>query len=233
MITDFEYHESTALTEGLYISDDISIPTAEERYTEYTIPGRDGSLIYKEGSYPDIKIKIPLCFLEKPEDVSRRYSEIKRWLLMGAGNTLKLSNQSDAHYIVRRIEIDDNERSYLIKGDFSVTFIVYPYQYLDDGETQIALTDELYNSFFTAHPIYTISGSGTCTLTVNGNTMTAKITDTITIDTDRMIAYDSNGNNMNTAVSGDYTDLYLHPGNNTLAVTSGFTAQVQPNWRFL
>lgn len=233
MITDFEYHGSTALSEGLYITDDIVIPTPEERYTEYTIPGRDGSLIYKEGTYPDISIKIPLCFLEKPEDVYQRFGEIRRWLLFGDDNILKLSNQHESHYLVRRIEIDDHERSKLIKGTFNVKFTVQPYQYVDYGDEAIALTNEIYNPYCTSHPIYEISGSGTCTLKVNGNTFTTKPKGSMVIDTDRMIAYDSDGNSMNTAVNGDYADLYLLPGTNTLSLSSGFSVQIKPFWRFI
>ena len=82
-------------------------------------------------------------------------------------------------------------------------------------------------------PIYKITGNGPCTLTVNGKTMTATVTDNISIDTERMITYDSSGNLKNTSVSGNYEDLYLQPGENTVTVSSGFTCTVIPNWRCL
>lgn len=235
MITDFEYHNSTALGEGLYITDDIEIPVPVERYTEYTIPGRDGSLIYKEGSYPDMEIEISLSFLEKPDDVNRRFSDIKRWLLLGEGNRLKLSSQHDSYYLVRRIEIKENKRKYLIKGEFSVVFTVHPYQYPDDSETPIALVENLYNPYYLAHPIYIITPTKTSSvfrMDVNDNEIKVQVTKTTTIDTERMITYTEDGIN-NTLLTGDYDWLYLQPGYNFLNTKSGFDVTIIPNWRFI
>ena len=60
--------------------------------------------------------------------------------------------------------------------------------------------------------------------TVNGN---------ITIDTDRMISYNDQMVGQNTAVTGDYEDLYLQEGDNTISVSTGFTLSIIPNWREL
>ena len=55
----------------------------------------------------------------------------------------------------------------------------------------------------------------------------------ITIDTDRMIAYNSEMTNQSTLVSGYYEDLYLQEGQNEISITSGFNLTVIPNWRTL
>lgn len=56
-----------------------------------------------------------------------------------------------------------------------------------------------------------------CTLTVNGNTMTANVGQNLTIDTDRMIAYRSDGTLNNTQVTGNYEDMYLLNGENEIS----------------
>ena len=46
-----------------------------------------------------------------------------------------------------------------------------------------------------------------------------------------MIAYRTDGIMNNTAVSGDYQDLYLREGSNQIEITAGFDLKVIPNWR--
>ena len=70
-------------------------------------------------------------------------------------------------------------------------------------------------------------------LTVNGNKMTANVGQNLTIDTDLMIAYRTDGTSQNTEVTGEYEDLWLPPGENSVSVTAGFSLTVIPNWRCL
>ena len=72
-----------------------------------------------------------------------------------------------------------------------------------------------------------------CTLEVNGKSMTANVGQNLTIDTDRMVAYREDGTLQNTAVTGDYEDLYIPQGDVQILVSAGFDLQVTPNWRCL
>ena len=72
-----------------------------------------------------------------------------------------------------------------------------------------------------------------CTLTENEKSMTANIGQNITINTDVMLAYREDGTLQNTSVTGDYENLYLAEGDNTISVTDGFKLTVIPNWREL
>lgn len=89
----------------------------------------------------------------------------------------------------------------------------------------------LYNRYFLSHPVYKITGEGVCTLTVNGKTMVANVGQNLTIDTERKLSYRLDNTIMNTSVTGDYDDLYLLKGKNSIAITSGFRLKVIPNWR--
>ena len=84
-----------------------------------------------------------------------------------------------------------------------------------------------------SHPIYRISGTGSCTLTVNGKTMKVTVNQEITIDTERMIANNAQMVNQSNLLVGNYEDLYLQEGDNTITVSTGFTLNVIPNWRVL
>lgn len=55
----------------------------------------------------------------------------------------------------------------------------------------------------------------------------------LTIDTDRQLAYRSDGTLNNTAVTGNYEDLVLVEGDNKVTITDGFDLKVIPYWRYL
>ena len=63
--------------------------------------------------------------------------------------------------------------------------------------------------------------------------MSADVGQNLTIDTDRKIAYRADGTLSNTAVSGDYEDLFLQEGENEISITDGFNLKIIPNWRCL
>lgn len=101
-----------------------------------------------------------------------------------------------------------------------------------DGTREYDIKDVLWNQYLTCHPTYKITAEGMCTLTVNGNTMTANVGQNLTIDTDRMIAYRSDGTLNNTQVKGNYEDMYLLNGENEISFSGG-ELKVIPNWRCL
>ena len=97
----------------------------------------------------------------------------------------------------------------------------------------MSIADVLYNPYALSKPIYMITGEGMCTLTVNGKSVTANVGQNLTINTDLMLAYRKDGTMMNTAVTGDYEDLWLNSGENSITITSGFSLAIIPNWRCL
>lgn len=233
MITNFEFNGSTARQEGLLIEKFVSLPTGIQRYTEYEIPGRDGKLSIAENTYDDVVINVDLLYLDPPVDLRRRYHETKRWLMAGRGK-LRFSDQADGYYVVKRVEVADNTIELLRCGRFSVSFTCYPFRYYDAGDIPIPLQSWLYNPYDTSHPMYNIVGEGVCVLNVNGKEFTANVGQKITLDSDLMIAYRTHGTEvLNTAVYGDYMDLWLMPGGNRLSATNGFTVEIMPRWRCL
>ena len=86
------------------------------------------------------------------------------------------------------------------------------------------------NPFDEARPVYEIIGEGVCELTVNGSAMSANVGQNLTIDTARQCAYRTDGTAQNTAVTGDYTKLYLRTGENAISVSTGFTLRIIPHW---
>lgn len=208
-----------------------SVPAPERRIREIEISGRDGILTESEGDYSPITIPVEFNFLASPETWMGVFRKAKKWL-RGSG-WLILGDDPCYTYKVLYSRITDTERTCRTIGNFTAEFVCDPYAYIADGQKEKAISEVTYNPYATSHPIYKIRGSGTATLTVNGKAMKATVSGEITIDTDRMIAYNASGVSQNTALSGDYEDLHLLEGDNTIAVTSGFTVTVIPNWREL
>ena len=77
-----------------------------------------------------------------------------------------------------------------------------------------------------------ITDTGSGSLTVNGHTMTFSAnTGELYIDIRRKIAYNANGVNQNSVISGDYDDMRLQHGTNSISVSGG-SLRVYPKWGF-
>ena len=63
--------------------------------------------------------------------------------------------------------------------------------------------------------------------------MTANVGQNLVIDTERELAYREDGTLSNTAISGDYEELFLQEGENSVTITEGFELKIIPNWRRL
>lgn len=208
-----------------------SVPAPAIRVTETEIPGRDGVLVETDGCYEPITIPVEFNYLVPQDRWMDAYRKAKRWLT-GTG-WLVLEDDQGHMYKVLYVKITDTERTSRRLGNFTAEFTCDPYSYLVSGQREYPVDDVLYNPYMISHPVYKITGEGVCTVRVNGNAMTANVGQNITIDTERMIAYREDGTLRNTEVAGDYEELYLKEGDNTISVTDGFEVVVRPNWREL
>lgn len=227
------YNNKTSNNFPAYIVKRPNIPTAEEKYKAFSVKGRNGDLIIKEGTYKDISIPIEFTYVASPSMWMETFRELKGWLLGTEDNRLIFSDDQGFFYKVKRVTIGTNKREYKKIGTFTVTFVCEGCQYSVDGTEYKDLNEMKYNPYNTSHPEIRIEGEGVCTLNVNNNTFTANVGQNITIDTERMISYKDNGTLQNSLVNGDYEGLYLLSGENTIEATEGFTVTIKPNWKVI
>lgn len=226
------FNAETPEDHGVFLYDYPKISRAKQRYEVKTVAGAMGQLIEKESdvAYDNITIEVTLSVLHKK--FSYRAEEVKNWL-RGSGR-LQLSDMTDRFYEVLLIEQGDVERDLRRYGRCKVTFICFPYEFMEDGERIFYPSQLLHNAYDVAMPVYTITGNGDCTITLNGKSLTATVGESLTIDTRRMIAYKvRGGQQLNTAIRGDYENLWLPHGNLRLTATGGFTVTIQPNWGWI
>ena len=165
------------------------------------------------------------------ENISGLYFDVLEYL--SAMKEISFCDKPDYFYIVKKVELSAAAQDSDVSMDFTVTLTCEPGAYLVAGKREYDVSEVLQNRYSIAHPIYNIIGEGNCTLAINGHPVTANVAQNLTIDTDRIVAYREDGTLQNTAVTGDYEDMYLLPGQNAITLTEGFTLKVIPQWRRL
>lgn len=221
------FNGSSGKEHGVFLPEYPEISQPEKRYETYSIPGRDGELISNDDSIDNIEISCVFSVIDK--NFNNRIHDVKKWL-RGTGK-LRFSDSPEYFYEVLVINYDSLERELRKYGQFSVNFVCYPYEFLEDGQIAYAPENLIYNPNDLCKPIYKITGEGNYTLTVNGKTVTANVGQNLTIDTRNMIAYRSDGTLMNTSITGKYEDLWIPSGDISINISGGVLTVI-PQWGF-
>lgn len=222
---DIEYNNETGKGHGVILYDYAQFSGAEKSYQISAVGGRLGELVGVDDYKSNLVIQCTFGIIS-PQFMSH-VTVLKRWL-KGTG-TLVISDHQNVFYKVWKVDYGDIERELRKFGQFTVSFTCTPYQFEKDG--LIPVSDIDYNPYDLCRPIYTITGTGAFTLTVNGNEMTGTVNGSITIDTERMISYNSEGVSQNNVVTGDYEELYIPHGDVSISISGG-TLSIIPQWGY-
>lgn len=227
---DIQYNGITGASLGLLLYDYPEFSGAGKSYSTFPIVGGRGELVGTDDYISNLVISC--TFSIKSEAFAQKIRQVKKWL-SGTGELI-LSDSADVFYRVLKIDYDSIERELKRFGTFTVKFTCTPYEFLRTGKTPIEpdAYGTVQNPGDVSRPVYLISGNGDCTLTVNGNSMKAVVTDNLTIDTEKMLSYRTDGTIQNTAVTGDYEQLFLLEGTNKIQITRGFSLKIIPKWGY-
>lgn len=231
MYQDIEYGGIRGSSLKIYARERPDIPAAKVRREQIIIPGKDGVVYQSDGTFEPTEIEIAFNYIGKETEWGKRWRKAQKWL-SNENVPLRFSDDDGYFFWISHVELEDNERTTRRIGNFTATFITRDgLHYLNSGLREHEPDEIHWNPYETAHPVYKITGEGMCTLEVNGKQMTANVGQNLTIDTDRMLAYREDGTLQNTAVTGNYEDLYLREGETEIKITTGFELKVIPNWR--
>jgi phage-related protein len=222
---DIEYNNETGKGHGVILYDYAQFSGAEKSYQISAVGGRLGELVGVDDYKSNLVIQCIFGIIS-PQFMSH-VTVLKRWL-KGTG-TLVISDHQNVFYKVWKVDYGDIERELRKFGQFTVSFTCTPYQFEKDG--LIPVSDIDYNPYDLCRPIYTITGTGAFTLTVNGNEMTGTVNGSITIDTERMVSYNADGVSQNNIVTGNYEELYIPHGDVSVSVSGG-TLSIIPQWGY-
>jgi len=228
----FDNGFGTSFSQGIHFLDFPKFEYGEEIIESISVLGRAGNLSVRTGRYTDTRITNLIEFeSETLEEFEEKAEEIRKWLRKS--KKVSYTDKEDKYFVVKNVEIGDVKRKYGLWGNLTFVFVCEPFAYCESANRAIDHSKLLGNPGIFSQPIYLLTGEGSCTLTVNGKSITANVAQNLTIDTERMISYREDGTLQNTAISGNYEDLYLQEGDNKITVSDGFECKVIPRWRCL
>lgn len=238
----FEWNGVKCTAYGIHVSEHPPITAAKERTSSVSVPGMSGTLTVTEGKdvYEDVNLTVN-CFIQ---DI-KRIDEINAWLI-GQSGTVRFANRPDGVYHARvsnQIAFDK-----ILRGNphrkFAITFKCKPFfELLDVPTITLTAPGSVNNPYrFSAAADFTVSGTGTVTLTVNGIDVTfSDLSRPVTLDGQALMAYArGNGELINKNSTVELVDdewPTLAPGQNTIRwdVSEGTVSSVviNPHWRRL
>lgn len=230
MAYSFEFNQETSDFHKISVEARPNIPGKRRKVTYTEVGGKDELVSYVKGAYENVTITVKCAYKIEKESWNRKRRRLEQWL-SGTGELI-FSDDPEVFWKVKEIQISEIKRILKKYGHFDIKFICSPFEYLVEGRNRFALQEVQFNPYGLAKPEYEITGEGTCTILVNGKTVRADVGQNLTINTGLMLAYREDGTIMNTAITGDYRDLYLKPGENSISVSAGFSVAVKPNWRY-
>lgn len=224
---DFYINGVSARTVGLVVDNLQPPPMAQQRHTIWST-GIDADSYQDDDVFDDIEYIIPARVLCNPND----FDNSALYGFLQDAKTLQLSKLAGKYFKVRAVggivptsAVRGNEITY------SIRMILAPFKYhLDNSEISPSAGIVTNPGTRYSRPVYKITHSGACVLSVNGETtqIDATAANPIFIDAGRMFAYDEAGTNQTSHTTGQFP--FLQSGTNTVS-TTGSAVTVIGNWR--
>lgn len=219
-----------AASKKIVLQKEIEFESAEPVAESYKIPGKDGEIVYYDGSFSNVK-GTAACYVIGGQ-VTTLLTDINSWLLSAKGYRKLETLHEPLFYrmarVVRGAKLDPRVN---LLNAFEIEFDCKPYKFYIDGDRTTNFTTSgtiAGPTDFPSLPLITVAGSGSGTITVNGYTLTLTDTNGVTLDCELKNAYKGT-TNMNSTVSGNYPVLGR---SNAVAFTGGVTGvTIKPRWR--
>lgn len=198
-------------------------------FEKVTIAGNDKAE-YREGIYEPIILSFE-CYIK--DRSPQKVREISKWLNSNTEGKLIAGNDDKVYYNARVVNAIPISKVAKMFGRFIIQFECEPFAYsLEEEIITITENTTIENLGMTiSKPIYKVYGSGVVLKVNNKEFNIYDINEFVEIDTELMECYKDNIS-MNTNVNGNYTDLWLKEGNNTIEITGATKVEIKPKWRY-
>lgn len=255
---DFLLNNTKASAYGIYAIRRPNIPTPKKRVESVTVPYVEGSYIYDEDVYDDIKFSIECNFMaETAETFAEEARKAAKWCNTNSSQnsyiSLSFTDDPDYFYKIKILTVSDIDRTSPRIGVFTIDVTCEPFPYHTSGNQFLAATDGTKftnpaTNYHKSYPIYVLKGSGSFGININDDTLliydfNITVDGTATIDTKELLVYDSDGTSLigntskgsiiSSSAIGDIAGLRFNSKVNTvyLKIPQGGSVQIQPNWR--
>lgn len=211
---------------GMVVAEAPTYERARRKQTIYTVPGRNGSVIFQQDAWEDVSRSYKVWLSE--DDLTPLVNKVDAFEAMlnsmKGYQRLEDNFEPDVFRLAYYSGGDDFSNSMTQYGEATINFTCRAERFLKSGEAPVTVVngDQLVNpTRFTAKPLIHIEGSGTITVAIGGNTISASVTDYINIDCETMNAYRLAAENKNSDISGTFPQIV--PGVNTVGITGAPT----------
>ena len=229
---------------GMVVSEAPSFDKPAKRQEVFTVPGRNGSIVFEDGSYNDTVRSYHIWIDEDEEEdsggnvsgtLAERVNALTEWLFSKSGYTRLEDNfEPEVYRLAYYSGANDITNELTMYGETDLTFTCRPERFLKSGETAVAVVngDTLTNpTKFSSKPLIKITAAGTVTVTISGVSIVAVVSDYIYIDCEAMNAYRLTTENRNDKISGSFP--VIKPGINPVAVSvTGTLTKVEVTPRY-
>lgn len=218
---------------GIVVGEAPSFDKPNRRANVYPIQGRNGSILFQDGSFEDVTRSYKIWVAEESGDLADKVNAISGWLYSLTGyQRLEDSFEPDVFRLAYINNIGNFSNEMMQYGTATLSFTCRPERFLKSGEDIQTVTngDELNNpTRFESKPLIHIEGSGTVSVGIGGKTITASISDYINIDCDRLNAYRLPSENKNTDITGTFPTIAT--GINAITLTGTITkCEITPRY---
>lgn len=218
--------QSSMEVNGLIVSTLPPVSKPAMRVEAEEIDGRDGDIVTQLGfSAYDKEIEIGLYNEYDIDDVIDFFNQ---------SGKITFSNEPDKYYLFAQYNGIDFEKLVRYKTA-TVVFHVQPFKYsLTEGERTFEFSSQetsgelsiRNNGNYISRPTIKLTGSGTVNLSINGaEVMVIDMSENpvIILDSSEMNAYAPDTTLLNRKITGDYDNLVLKIGRNTISYTGTLT----------
>ena len=210
---------------GMVVAEAPSFEKPAKRTEIFTVPGRNGAVIFQDGSYEDVARSYRAWIASDGdgagETLADKVNALTAWLFSYSGyNRLEDSFEPDVYRLAYYSGTNDISNELTQYGETTLTFTCRAERFFKNAEHPIEVSngDTITNpTRFTSKPLIHIEGNGTVTLSINGVSIAATLTDYINIDCERMNAYRLPAENKNSQISGAFP--LIAPGANGVSIS--------------
>lgn len=222
----FTFNGITSSTYGVYVGGQNTFNAPHRIVSKTAIPGRNGELVWDEGRFANVLVSYNIVVMN---EFRTKTDNIKAWLLSPIGYCRLEDTYHPDHFRMGMVadNIDFETSAYNLTGKTQVVFDCKPQRFLKSGETATSLTanGSVTNpTLFESKPLIRVYGSGTCSFTVNNQTITITgVNSYVDIDCETMNVYKGTTNmNANTTLGAGGFPV-LTAGSNGFQLGTGTT----------
>lgn len=212
-------------------------PTTKNKTDEINIPGSNNGSLHIITGKEGINIPINFVFKCSDDEFFIKKIQIVKWLYENSSDKLIYSLNKEGYYKVKEIELDKFKTTSRIVRRFTVSFTLFPYMYLHEGDEIIEIYNSvsIFNNKSTCitEPRFKIYGSGDIQVNINSQTLILKgIEDNIIVDSFEKNCYkvvDGNKEYLNDKMYSKFP--YLNVGDNSISFSGNISKiELTPRW---